>query len=149
MHPIARCGVELAPLPAAGIDALQRRPLVAAAVPVEIPIGNPVDRGDDAGSRAEQRRHRLDRAGDGMRLQADDHEILRPEFGGVVGAARPHHAFFVIDQQFQSVGAHRGEMGAARDQADIGAGAHQLHSEISADRAGAVDADFHEISRTE
>src|SRR5258708_27784822 len=45
---------KFAPLPSAGIDALQRRTLVTAAVPVEIPIGNAVDRRDDAGSRPKQ-----------------------------------------------------------------------------------------------
>jgi hypothetical protein len=66
-------------------DALQRRTLEAAAVLVKIPIGDSIDRGDDAGSRSEQRLHRLDDVGDGMRLQANDHKILRPKFGGIVG----------------------------------------------------------------
>jgi hypothetical protein len=35
-------------------------------------------------------------------------------------------------------------MRSARDEADVGTGLRQLHSEISADRAGAVDTDFHE-----
>jgi hypothetical protein len=39
-------------------------------------------------------------------------------------------------------------MRTARDQADIGARARQLDPEISADRAGAVDADFHEVFRS-
>jgi hypothetical protein len=37
-------------------------------------------------------------AGDGMGLQANDDEILRPKLGGIVGAARPHHALFIADQ---------------------------------------------------
>ena len=138
---------QFAPLPAAGIDALQRRSLMGAAMPVEIPVGNAVDRGDDAGVRSEQRLHLLEHAGDGMRLQADDDVILRPEFGGIVGAARMHHALFVADQELEPVGAHRGEMGAARHQADIDARARKLHTEIAADRAGAVDADFHGVFR--
>ena len=80
----------------------QRRTFVAAAVLVEIPVGNAIDRGDDARSRLEQRLHRLDHAGDGMRLQADDDEILRPKLGGIVGAARLHHALFIADQQLES-----------------------------------------------
>jgi hypothetical protein len=35
-------------------------------------------------------------------------------------------------------------MRAARDEADVGARTRQLHTEISADRAGTVDTDFHE-----
>ena len=65
------------------------------------------------------------------------------EFGGIVGAARMHHVLLVADQKLQPVGAHGGEMRAARHQADVGACARELHTEISADRAGAVDADFH------
>src|SRR5258706_16185594 len=91
---------KLAPLPSAGIDTLQRRPFVAAAVLIEIPIGNSIDRGDDARSRPEQRLHRLDYAGDGMRLQANDDKILRPKLGGIVSAAWLHHAFFIADPQF-------------------------------------------------
>ncbi len=139
---------EFAPLPSAGIDALQRRTLKAAAVPVEIPIGNTIDRGDDARSRSEQGLHHLDRAGDGMRFQANDHKILRPKLGGIVGAARPHHVLVAADQQGESVLAHGGKMRAARDEADVGARARELHAEISADRAGAVDTDFHAVLRT-
>jgi hypothetical protein len=83
-----------------------------------------------------------------MRLQADDHKVLRPKLGGIVGAARPHQLLFAADQQFQSALAHGGKMGAARDQADVGARARKLHTEIPADRAGAVDTDFHEVLST-
>ena len=114
---------------------------------VEVPVGDAVHGGDDAGVRAEQRLHLLEHAGDRMRLQADDDEILRPEFGRVVGAARMHHALFVADQQLEPVGAHRGQMRAARHQADVDARARELHTEIAADRAGAVDTDFHGIFR--
>src|ERR1700722_10240827 len=138
---------QFAPLPAAGIDAFQRRALVAAAMLVEIPIGNSIDRGDDAGVRPEQWLHRLDHAGDGMGLQADDNEILMSEFGGVIGAARMHHTFFITNQQFEPVGAHGGEMCPPCHEADVGACARELYSEISADRTGAVDTDFHGVLR--
>src|ERR1700722_3700363 len=138
---------QFAPWPAAGIDAFQHRALVAAAMLVEIPIGNSIDRGDDARMRPEQWLHRLDHAGDGMGLQADDNEILMPEFGGVVGAAWMHHAFFITDQQFQSVSLHGGEVCPPCHQADVGACARELYSEISADRTGAVDTDFHGVLR--
>ena len=48
-------------------------------------------------------------------------------------------------EQRQPALAHRGKVRAARDQADVGARARELNPEISADRAGAVDADLHEI----
>ena len=66
-----------------------------------------------------------------------------PELGRIVGAARMHHALLVADQELQPVVAHGGEMRAARHQADIDACARELHAEIAADRAGAVNADFH------
>src|SRR3984893_17459877 len=80
-----------------------------------------------------------------MRLQANDDEILRSQFGGVVGAAGMHDALFITNQQFEAVGTHRGQVSAARDQADIGSRERQLHAEIAADRAGAVDTDFHAV----
>jgi hypothetical protein len=40
--------------------------------------------------------------------------------------------------------AHRGQMRPAGNQADVCACARELHTEKSADRAGAVDADFHQ-----
>jgi hypothetical protein len=98
--------------------------------------------------RPEQRLHRFDHAGDGMRLQTNDHKILRAKLGGIVGAARLHHVLLIADQQFQPALAHRRQMRAARHQADVGACARELNPEISADRAGAVDADFHEILGT-
>src|SRR5260370_19506152 len=134
---------QLAPLPSAGIDALQRRAFMTAAVLVEIPIGDAIDRGDDTRARPEQWLHRFDHAGDGMRLQADDDKILRAKLAGIVWAAWLDHALLVTDQQFQSALAHRGEMGAPRDQADVGASAQELYTEISTDRAGAVDTDLH------
>lgn len=135
---------QFAPLSPARIDALQRRAFVGSAVLVEIPVGNAVHRGHNAGFLGKQRLHRIDDAGDGMRLQADDDEVLRAKFGGVVGAARTRHTFFVADQKLQSIRLHRGKMGAARDQADVGARARELNPEITADRTGAVNADFHE-----
>ncbi len=119
---------------------------MVSAMLVEIPVGNAVDGGDDPGVRPEQRLHRVDRTGDGMRLQAHDHEILVSELGWIVGAVRPHHVQPIADQQFEPVLAHCGEMRAARDQADVGAGACKVNPKISADRAGAVDADFHDNS---
>ena len=80
-----------------------------------------------------------------MRLEANDHEILGTQLGGIVGAARPHHALFIADKQLESAFAHRGQMRSARHQADVGACARQLHPEIATDRAGTVDADFHDV----
>src|SRR4029077_4726491 len=90
--------------------------------------------------------HGVDCAGDGMRLQADDDEILGWKLGGIVGAVRMNHALLIADQEFQPVGAHRGKMRSSRHQADICASARKLDPEISADGAGAVNADLHETT---
>src|ERR1700682_1911156 len=90
---------KLAPLPSPGTDALQYRTFMQAAVLVEVPVGNAIDRGDDARARSEQRLHRFDHAGDGMRLQADDDKILRPEFGGIGGAEGMVHMLPHPDQK--------------------------------------------------
>jgi hypothetical protein len=41
------------------------------------------------------------------------------------------------------------KVGAACDELDVSARARKLDTEISADRAGAVDTDFHRISRNQ
>ena len=136
-------GSELVPLSAAGIDAFQPRALICTPVLIEIPVGDAVDGGDDARARPKQRPHGIDNAGNGVGFQANDDKILRAEFGGIVGAAQMHHALFVVDEELEAVLAHRRKMRPTRDQADIRARARQLHAEISANRAGAVDADLH------
>jgi hypothetical protein len=47
------------------------------------------------------------------------------------------------------VGAHGGEASAARHQTDIGACTRQLDTEVTADRPGAIDADFHGFFRNQ
>src|SRR5712671_2820302 len=136
---------QFAPLPSAWIDTLKGRSLALVAVLVEVPVRNPVDRSDNPRVRAQQRLDRFDDAGDRMRLQANDDEILRSQFGGVVGAAGMHDALFITNQQLEAVGTHRGQVSAARDQADIRSRQRQLHAEIAADRAGAVNTDFHAV----
>jgi hypothetical protein len=82
-----------------------------------------------------------------MRLEADDHDILHPEFGRIVCAARRNRALLAADLQCQPVDPHGGEVSAARHETDIGACARQLDTEVTADRPGAIDADFHRIFR--
>src|SRR6516225_3145191 len=136
-------GSELVPLSAAGVDAFQPRAFIRAAVLVEIPIGDAVDGGNNARAWPEQRPHGVDDVGNGVGFQANDDKILRAEFGGIVGAAQTYHALFAVDEELEAVLAHRRKMRPTRDQADIRARTRQLHAEISANRAGAVDADLH------
>jgi len=60
-----------------------------------------------------------------------------------------HDALFIANQQFEAIGAHRGEVRATCDEADIGSRTRQLHTEIAADRTGAVDTDFHAVLQTD
>ncbi|MGY2934642.1 hypothetical protein ACVWZ6_004244 [Bradyrhizobium sp. GM6.1] len=80
-----------------------------------------------------------------MRLQRDDDVVLHTELGGIVGAARMHGVLLLAREQRQAALAHRGKVRAACDEADVGARARELNPEISADCAGAVDADLHGI----
>src|SRR5258707_13733491 len=79
-------GRKLAPLPSAGIDAFKDRTFVTAAEPVEIPVGNAIDGGGDARSRPEQPLQRLEHAGNGMALQANNDKIPQPNLSGTVRA---------------------------------------------------------------
>ena len=104
-----------------------------------------VDRGDDARRCPEQGLHRVDHAGDGMRLEADDDDILRPEFGGIVSAARSRHLRLVADQELEPVGLHRRQMRAARDDRNLVAGGRESRREIAADGARAENGNFHPV----
>ena len=75
-----------------------------------------------------------------MRLQRDDDVILHAEFGGRVRTRKSRDTFRSVDLQTDTIGAHRRKVGAARDQAYLGTRTRQLHSQKSADRAGAKDA---------
>src|SRR5258708_19034534 len=81
---------QFAPLPSARIDALQRRSLALVAVLIEVPVGNPVNRGDNSRMRTQQRLDGFDDTGDRMRLQANDDKILRPQLSGVVSTTGVH-----------------------------------------------------------
>ena len=76
-------------------------------------------------------------------LQSDDHAVLHPEFGGIVRAGRMRDDLLVAFQEPHAVLAHRLEVRAARDEADVRAGLRKLDAQIAADRAGAEDADLH------
>jgi len=99
MQPMARSAPS-SRTAAAGIDGFQRRILVGAAVLVKVPVGDAIHRGDDAGIAARAAAASVRARGDGVRLQADDDEILRSELGGIIGAARMHHTLLIPDQKF-------------------------------------------------
>jgi hypothetical protein len=53
----------------------------------------------------------------------------------------------IADAQLETIGAHGRQMSAARDEADVNSRACQLHAEVAANRASAVDAELHGILR--
>src|SRR5258707_9681136 len=89
---------QFAPLPPAWIDALKRRSLALVAMLVEVPVGNSVYSGDNPRVQAQQGLDCFDDTGDRVRLQANDDKILRPQFGGVIGATGLHYALFIANQ---------------------------------------------------
>src|SRR5262245_50893277 len=79
-----------------------------------------------------------------MRLQRQDHIILRAEVGWMVGCRHPDRRLAVLLLQHQAVRLHGEEMRAARDEAHLRiAFRRELRADEAADRPGPEDADFH------
>src|SRR3984893_6141278 len=136
-------GADRVPLPVAGIDAFDAAVRILAFEAVEIPPRQAVLGGDDGRVGAEQRFHLLGRFPGLMRLQRDDDVILMAECCGV--RRRRHLGGFLAaaDQELEPVLFDRFEMLPARDQGYVGARELHHNADISADGAGAVNADFH------
>src|ERR1700682_891513 len=133
---------QVVPLPAARIDTAKvhaGQSLVA----MEIPIGNAIACGNDAGRRTEQREHRIDCLINRVRLESDDHVILFAEFCGIVGAAKPGDMFFPVVLQTKAGRAYAFEVSPTGYQAYICPRSSQAYAEIAADRAGTEDAHLH------
>ena len=79
-----------------------------------------------------------------MRLERDNHVILRAEIRRIIGRGDLGHAFVLADQEFQSVLPDRRQMRAARDQRNLDT-VHlgEFRTEIAPDRARAIDTNFH------
>ena len=79
-----------------------------------------------------------------MRLERDEHHVLRAQFGGIVGGGDPDGEILGGRDQPQAILADCREMGAAGDQADLDTFyAREVCADDSADRAGAIEADLH------
>ncbi|MCY1201915.1 hypothetical protein D9M72_133880 [compost metagenome] len=137
---------QAAPLPAARVDAFQRRARQLAAVLVEVPVRNAIDAGHDRGFRAQQRLDQVDHARHRMRLQRNEDIVLRPQLARIAGAAHPRRALLAVDQQPHPVFLHRRQVRTARDEADIGSRTRKLRPDIAANGARAVDTHFHLLS---
>jgi hypothetical protein len=78
-----------------------------------------------------------------MGLERQHDIVLWPELGRIVRAARTRDELLVVGDDPHALIAHRRQVGAARHQADIGAGAAESRAEIAADRTRSHHADFH------
>jgi hypothetical protein len=109
------------PIPLAGarIDAFQRAPRELAAVLMEVPIRDAVDAGHHRSVRPEQRLHQVHHPRHLVRLERDEHIVLRAEFARVAGATDLGHPFLAFDQQPHAVCLHRRQMGPAGDETDV------------------------------
>jgi hypothetical protein len=110
---------------------------------VEVPPGDAVLRGDNAGAGSQQRSDEVTGGGVAVRLQAEKHDVDRSDLRGIgrrVGmglevAARAEHG--------DTVAPHGLEVLAAGEQVHVGAAPVQCRADVSADRSGADDRDLH------
>jgi hypothetical protein len=76
-------------------------------------------------------------------LYRHQHDVLRAEIGGIIARAQLHGDRAVRCFHAQPIGADRVEMRTARDDGDLGATLRQEARQVTADRAGAEDAEPH------
>src|SRR5690606_17162646 len=72
-----------------------------------------------------------------------DDVVLGAGLGGIVGRRDAPHRGFAAHLERQALVADRGEVGAARDERDLGTGVGQQGAQVAADGARAVDRDLH------
>jgi hypothetical protein len=127
------------------VDAVHPRAGQRATVLVEVPEGDAVLHGDDHRIGPEQLGHVCGHRFHLVRLQRQDHQVLRPGVGAVVGGAHVAGDVFaaVLHDQFHAAGADGLEVLAAHDEGDVFAGQCQLHADIAADGTGTDDGHFH------
>ncbi|MNT16853.1 hypothetical protein D3C72_1519770 [compost metagenome] len=137
---------EAAPLLAARVHALQRAPGKLATVLVEVPVGNAVDTGHHGRFRPEQRLHQVHHAGHLVRLERDEHVVLRPQLTRIAGAAHARHALLALDMKAHAVGLHGRQVRPACDETHVGARERQLRAHVAANRPCPIDTDLHGLS---
>ena len=83
--------------------------------------------------------------GDLVRLHGEDDHVLRPSLGEASGGldARGDVVGAVGHREPHAPGADRLQVRAARDERHVLAGDRELDADVSADRAGTDDAEFH------
>ena len=104
---------------------------------VEIPPGQAVDGRHDSCVGAQQRHQVVEDHRDGMRLDGEDHIILRAEIGRPVACRKAVAGYLAVLLESQSVRPDGFQMRAAGDKAYLGACLVQGCADIAADGAGA------------
>src|SRR5439155_26303422 len=111
---------------------------------VEVPPGNAVDRRYQDRPFAQEVLDGGRGRGQGVRLDGDDYEVLRPQLAGVVGVARVSDQRLPFASEREAVGPHRREVGPPGDAAHLRRpGGGELGRQVSADGPGAEDGDLH------
>jgi hypothetical protein len=117
--------------------------VVRAAVPVEVPPGDAVLRGDHRRGVVhkwlDQRPARRVRVG----LQTQEDEVGRADLGRVVGDVGPGGEVPARAEHLHSVLPHGRQMRSTGDEMHVGARAMQRGTDVGADRTGAENCDFH------
>ncbi|MDQ1078716.1 hypothetical protein QE401_001242 [Pseudoroseomonas cervicalis] len=129
----------------ARINRRQAASVQRAAMAVEIPPGDAVHDEGDGGVGPEQRRDGFRHLRQGGRLDGDDDGVLRAELGGAAGG-NPHLEAAIRRLDGQALAADGVELGAAGDDAGLGAATGQPHRQMAADGAGAEHADLHGLA---
>ncbi len=129
---------------AARIDALEPHSGQIAGMGFEVPPRDAVLRADDHGVWSEEGTKRRRQSREGMRLDAQEHDVRRANRGEVSGDLRPHLPVPVrFTDHAQAVGLHGGQVRASCEEHDLGPGPGQLRPEVATDRPGAGDDDLH------
>src|SRR6478609_11703652 len=146
MHDTANdpLGPDLVPQTPVWIDGRNAHSVVNAAMPVEIPPGHTVLRGDDCRVGAKPGLQTIKDSGQRMCLQRQKYIILRTELCGPASGAHHCGRFARALFERQASLAHRREMGAARDEIHFDVTLPcKLGADETANGARAEDANAH------
>ncbi len=130
---------------AARVEALEAQLARAERQPVEKPPGHAVHRGDDAGLRADERRDRRGHLGQVLRLDRNHDRVLRSKLRRVVICLDFYDRLVFLVDDLQAIFLDRCKVGTPCHDRDLVARLREPPGDQAADRAGAVNADFHGV----
>jgi len=138
-------GVDVLAERTVGIERVEALAVMRAAVVVEIPPRNAVLHGDDHGVRTDDTVHLARHLFQVVRLQGQDDEVMRAQFGDVVCGLGDLGDVFgaVLPDQLEPVLLDRFQVRPLVDDADFVSGQRQLGAHEAANGPGADHTDFH------